>query len=249
MAPRPFSRRAALAAAALLPATATAAVSGTPAAPLTDLLLDLARAIHAADDALEAACRAANHAEDTPNEAALDLAVHAAHERLERLISQAASVPAAGSMGLAAKGMIVGRAIAGGTTTAERELGNSLRQDAVRLFPEMMGGADPASTQVALRIHPDGALISACAEHVANVEAYHGDDGEVACDPLWLAYAQTRDTITDAKPQTMAGVLAKARAAKAEAMTLAGREDPQNGPAAGWAWDLVGDLLRLGEAR
>lgn len=59
-----------------------------------------------------------------------------------------------------------------------------------------------------------------------------------------MAYQRTRNAIADAEPQTIEGMLAKARAAKGEATDQAGVERPESGPAAGWAWDLVNDLLR-----
>jgi hypothetical protein len=43
-------------------------------------------------------------------------------------------------------------------------------------------------------------------------------------------------------------MLAKARAAKAEARTLNGGEMPEGSIGADWAWDLMNDLLRLGGA-
>jgi len=95
---------------------------------------------------------------------------------------------------------------------------------------------------------PDTSLIALCAEHVANMTAYnHGDgpDMEFDDDPLWLAYSRTRDAITDAKPHTLAGMLAKARAAKAEAMDRDGSVRPEGSMGSDWAWDLMNDLLRL----
>ena len=94
---------------------------------------------------------------------------------------------------------------------------------------------------------PDAALIRLCAEHVANMDAYNASPGilELEDDPLWAAYEETRNAIRDARPQTMAGMLAKARAAKAEARRSDGTEEPEGCPAADWAFDLVNDLLRL----
>ena len=63
---------------------------------------------------------------------------------------------------------------------------------------------------------------------------------------LWQAYARSRDAIRDAEPQTMDGLVAKARAAKAEARIGNGFDKPEGTPAEYWAWDLVNDLLRLG---
>lgn len=99
---------------------------------------------------------------------------------------------------------------------------------------------------------PDAELIRLCEEHVANLCAYCGSafDGEFENDPLWHAYERTRDAMHDAKPQTIEGMLAKARATKAEALGVDGkdREPPFHCPADHWAWDLVNDLLRLNGA-
>ncbi len=93
--------------------------------------------------------------------------------------------------------------------------------------------------------HPDAELIRLCAQHALNRDAYNNDDGDLPADecPFWLAYASTRDAISDAHPRTMEGFLAKARAAKVEAMTPNGEDPHDNGPAAQWAWDLMNDML------
>ena len=92
----------------------------------------------------------------------------------------------------------------------------------------------------------DADLVRICAEHVVNMEAYNRDGGMLSAgepDPLWTAYAQTREAISAAKPRTLQGMLAKARAAKAEARQPDGTHDPEGSPAEEWAWDLVNDLL------
>ncbi|MFT8245220.1 hypothetical protein [Roseomonas sp. BN140053] len=93
----------------------------------------------------------------------------------------------------------------------------------------------------------DAELVALCAQHITNMDNYNRDGGilEYEVDPLWQAYERTRDAIHAAVPQTLAGMLAKARAAKAEARGLRGDENPDNTPAEYWAWDLVNDLLRL----
>lgn len=113
-----------------------------------------------------------------------------------------------------------------------------------------LGGATAAAPAVASG--PDAALdaelIATCAEHAVNVAAYNRAGGaaeESGDDPLWLAYERTRDAISAAEPRTLEGALAKALAAKAEARRSDGSEDPADGPAAAWAWDVLGDLLRL----
>ena len=95
--------------------------------------------------------------------------------------------------------------------------------------------------------HPDAELIRACAEHAVNIQAVNAgtsdDNLVIDDDPFWLAYQQTRNFISAAKPKALAGMLAKARAAKAEALCPDGSEKPENTPGQRWAWDLVGDLL------
>ena len=93
---------------------------------------------------------------------------------------------------------------------------------------------------------PDAALIALCAEHAANRAAFnqYGDLGRDD-DPLGLAYGRTRDAISSARAQTMAGILAKAAAAKGEARNPDGSYDPEGTPAADWAFGVVNDLLRL----
>lgn len=95
--------------------------------------------------------------------------------------------------------------------------------------------------------HPDGAFIALCAEHAVNVAAFNRDGGSVEPehDPLWAAYDRTRDAISAAKPHTIEGVMAKARAAKADAGRSGDGGYPEGCAAADWAWDIVGDLLRL----
>jgi hypothetical protein len=95
--------------------------------------------------------------------------------------------------------------------------------------------------------HPDAELIRICGEHRARIAAANDfGTGEDDC-PLWLAYERSRDAITAAKPQTMAGLIAKARAAKAEATDFDGVEMSHGSGTMGeiWAWDLVNDLVRL----
>jgi hypothetical protein len=86
----------------------------------------------------------------------------------------------------------------------------------------------------------------ALAEHIAVFRAYNASyEGDPADnDRLGLEYGRTVNAISEAKPQSLAGVLAKARAAKAQAQHPNGREDPSAGMGQDWAWDIVNDLLR-----
>ena len=93
---------------------------------------------------------------------------------------------------------------------------------------------------------PDTALSDLAARHIANLRAFNTSDEINGADgPLWAAYEATRDAISAAKPASLDDMLAKARAAKAEATDSKGRERPEGSMAANWAWDLLNDLLRL----
>jgi hypothetical protein len=97
--------------------------------------------------------------------------------------------------------------------------------------------------------HPqrDAALIQACAEYPAVTDAYNrrpeadGDEG-----PTWEAYQRVCEAICDGVPMTLEGMLAKAKAAKFDALCPDGTERPDGAMASTWAWQLVNDLLRLG---
>jgi hypothetical protein len=110
-----------------------------------------------------------------------------------------------------------------------------------RVEREVQGRASPAPVSTTA----DADLIRICAEHAGHIAAVneHGS-GEDDC-PLWLAYARSRDAIRAAVPLTVAGMVAKASAAKAEAACQDGIERYENCPAGDMAWDLVNDLLRL----
>ena len=108
--------------------------------------------------------------------------------------------------------------------------------------------AQPADTDALDRrpaASPDDELIRLCLEHptiIAAVNDYGSSEDDCS---LWQAYERSRNAINSAVPVTMAGMVAKARAAKAEARNLDGSESPNGCPAETWAWDLVNDLLRL----
>lgn len=95
----------------------------------------------------------------------------------------------------------------------------------------------------------DADLIRICAEHIANREAYNADSSglEPKDNPLWQAYMRTFEVISDAEPQTLAGLAAKARATKEEVTLPDGTEVPED--EAIWAFDLVKDLIRLDDER
>ncbi|MBI0538985.1 hypothetical protein D9599_25875 [Roseomonas sp. KE2513] len=98
----------------------------------------------------------------------------------------------------------------------------------------------------ATTLSADAGLIQICDAHPTVLKALdeHGS-GEDDC-PFWLAYVRSRDAIHTAVPVTLAGIVAKARAAKAEVFNPGSdTENPHGTVAETWAWDLVQDLLRL----
>jgi hypothetical protein len=115
-------------------------------------------------------------------------------------------------------------------------------------WPQRMGAAvvrdlaGRAGVMAPVSSNPDAELIQLCADHLVNLARYQADESELEpeCDPLWQAYVRTYDGIKVARPQTHSGILAKARAAKADAEGPDGTECPPE-----WAWDIVNDLLRL----
>jgi hypothetical protein len=92
--------------------------------------------------------------------------------------------------------------------------------------------------------HSDADLIRICEGHKAVVEGLHQCNCMEDC-AHWQAYERSRDAIHAAVPVTLAGMVAKARAAKIEALNVDGTENPDGSPAENWAWDLVNDILRL----
>jgi hypothetical protein len=94
----------------------------------------------------------------------------------------------------------------------------------------------------------DAELIALCDRHIANHHAYNNSDPKLNSDdnPLWPVYEATRDALDEAKPMTLAGLVAKARAAKVEAWSPTGHENYAGGRPREWSWDLVNDLLRIG---
>ena len=94
--------------------------------------------------------------------------------------------------------------------------------------------------------HPDAELIALCEQHSVNRDALNNGPGTMNEDePEWLAYRASLEAISGAKPQTMAGLVAKAHAAKGEARNPDGTESFDLYPVCDWTWDLADDLLRL----
>lgn len=87
-----------------------------------------------------------------------------------------------------------------------------------------------------------------CEEHPRLLFAFNESSEESHDEgPLWQAYAASRDAITAARPRTLAGVIAKALAAKAEAELPDGSESPDGTLGVVWAWDVLNELCRMHE--
>jgi hypothetical protein len=96
-------------------------------------------------------------------------------------------------------------------------------------------------------ITADDDLVRLCEQHKANKTALDACSLDADDSPHWPSFVASSDAIAAARPTTLAGLAAKARTAKREALTSGGGEDPCNGAALAWAWDLVNDLIRLDE--
>lgn len=100
--------------------------------------------------------------------------------------------------------------------------------------------------------NPDAELIAMCERLPRLIDAVNDATADVdqeAGVPEFDAYAAALDYIRDATPRTLAGWMAKARAAKREALDIFGEEHPESTAAAEWAWDLMNDMLAMLEGR
>lgn len=99
----------------------------------------------------------------------------------------------------------------------------------------------PVAAGAASASNPDAALIAACEDHNRLVREINAS-GEKDMDgtPTEAAYLATLDAIAEAEPQTLAGWLAKAEAARVDA-----DEDDHGSLGHQWAWALMHDMRRL----
>ena len=91
---------------------------------------------------------------------------------------------------------------------------------------------------------PDAALVALVQNHRRLTALYNAHDPVVAAC-VEADYEASVTAIRAAVPTTMAGVIAKARAAKIEAFAAGDGEHPDDGWAPDWAWDCIGDLIRV----
>ncbi|MEJ0047395.1 MAG: hypothetical protein WDN04_15750 [Rhodospirillales bacterium] len=116
---------------------------------------------------------------------------------------------------------------------------------AMSLIRDIAGQLEPAELPPGAE-PPDADLIRICREHDDDRRAYDDSEGTGDdLDALWDAYECSRDVISDAKPQTLAGIVAKAAAAKADAVDADGEESWGGSMGEIWAVDIVKDLLRI----
>ena len=118
----------------------------------------------------------------------------------------------------------------------------------------MMSRATPVIVAPAMpprrrKAEDDADVLAACAEimacRAAHLAAQPSTDDNC---PLWRAYMAARKKLDAMRPKTLAGLIAKAQVAKLEAEQPDGSEDTEGGPER-WAWDLVNDLIRIGEGQ
>lgn len=129
---------------------------------------------------------------------------------------------------------------AGPATGRETAFGLDRRSWTAPLIPTLPYATAPVVTE-----SPDHDLIRRCADHLACMAAVRAAPEEEEDGPAWSAYESNRDAISAAQPQTLAGLIAKARAAKLEATFWDSFENIHDTMAEPWAWDLVNALLRL----
>lgn len=124
---------------------------------------------------------------------------------------------------------------------------HTISRRALATVPAVLAFAyDALGGAVAEHSH-DAGLLVACQRYAAARQAIRDADDLPDEDPRWDAYDAARDAISDARPLTIAGVLAKARAAMLDATDAEGFETADSGGAMfdEWAGDIVRDLLRL----
>jgi hypothetical protein len=93
---------------------------------------------------------------------------------------------------------------------------------------------------------PDADLAHWCRVYVTATAAYNADPSDDDDNPLWEAIQEAEAGIEARPPQTLAGVLAKAKMAIHLAKQEPGdRDDWGSSPAGTWAQEVVLDLARL----
>ena len=119
------------------------------------------------------------------------------------------------------------------TTNVGRQSPIATRRSVLAFTPlAALAAVMPTATLGALGA--DQAIVALCNQHLANRDAFNASPQDAGDgNPEWNAYRATDRAISEAKPMTLSGLAAKARAAKVD--------DEEK-----WAWDLVNDLIRLG---
>ena len=177
----------------------------------------------------------------------LDAQVKALVSRRWELREAISDTPAVTPEGLIAKAKVALWELSDGDPTEGPTYGSStVAWSLARDIAGEGGVMDSTST-----LHPtdtsDAELIRICAEHIVNHREFNARAGEVPIDedPRWAAYERTLDAICDSEPKTLAGIVAKARAAQVEATDPEGYEVPES--EVPMIWSIVKDLIRLGD--
>lgn len=100
-----------------------------------------------------------------------------------------------------------------------------------------------ADTTTSTAPSADAELIRLCEALPALKAAFEADGRDADDNPAWPPYIAACDAISAATPQTMAGIIAKANAAKADGL---GHEGVAfTSCAEEWAWDVALAVARL----
>jgi hypothetical protein len=93
----------------------------------------------------------------------------------------------------------------------------------------------------------DADLIRLCDQHIVDMDTFNQHKGATrAHEKLGRAYDRSLDAISQATPRTIAGIVAKARAAKHQATGPNGDGETGGSIAEQWALQIVNDLVRVG---
>ncbi len=135
---------------------------------------------------------------------------------------------------------LVAKARAGAVETGSGGYGERWPEE---IGPDLLRLLDAG--KLSANIHPDADLIAACAIYPDRLDAFNNSDEWDGPDQA--ALDEVTAIIENARPSTVAGMVAKAKAARAEAAGGGGWESSRN-DADAWARHLVDCLIGLADA-
>ena len=101
------------------------------------------------------------------------------------------------------------------------------------------------AAEPAVAANPDAPLIALCDSMPAVLRDLNAAPGDLDdTSPEWLPYDRVANAMCAARPETLEGVMAMARATAVYAGEGADDEEP-DGVVAVWAWAIVQHLLRI----